>query len=293
MIRKLFKWITRLKWIGLLGLPMLFSDWHVWKFFWLFWLFGVVEIVMTFPSFIQSLRQIIGVVIADINNKPMPDRDNYVPKVKYSLPFKGEWVVVDGGVTKDSSHSWEINSQRYAYDFIHLDDEGKSFRGDESCLSSYYCYGSEVLAPADGVVVELRKDYKDSKILGNGNTDPFVRDIRGNYVLIKHADDEFSCLAHLAPESISVGVGQKVTRKEPIALCGNSGNTSEPHVHFQVQNSKSFYHSAGLPIHFQDIEAVTQSKYDTYDSRPIPTPIKNYISRGQRVVNLSLNVQSQ
>lgn len=270
-----------------------FSSWHVWKLFWLFWLFGVVEILITFPSFIQSLRQIIGVVVADINNKPMPDKDNYVPKVKYSLPFEGEWVVVNGGVTKDSSHSWEINSQRYAYDFIHLDDEGKSYHGDESRLSSYYCYGSEVLEPADGVVVELRNNCKDSKILGNGNIDPFVRDIRGNYVLIRHTDDEFSCLAHLAPESISVGVGQKVKRKEPIALCGNSGNTSEPHVHFQVQNGKSFYHAAGLPIRFQDIEAVLQPKYDTYDSRPIPTPSENFISRGQRVVNLSPNFQAQ
>lgn len=286
MTRRLFKWVSRLKFIGLLGLPMFFSNWYVWKFFWLFWLFGVVEIIMTFPTFVQSLKQIVGIVIVEINNKPMPDKDNFIPKVNYSLPFEGAWVVVNGGVTKESSHSWEINSQRYAYDFILLNHQGKSYVGDASKLSSYACYGREVLAPADGVVVEVRSDCKDSNVLGDGKTDPFVKDIRGNYVLIRHAEDEFSCLAHLAPGSISVSVGQKVKRKEAIALCGNSGNTSEPHVHFQVQNGKSFYHSAGLPIHFVDIQAVEQPQYNVYDSRPIPSVHETFISRGQRVVNL-------
>lgn len=288
-MRQLLRVISKMKWLGLLGLPMLFSDWFVWKLFWIFWLFAVVQIVMTFPAFVQSLYQIAGIIIADIKNKPMPDKDNFIPHIKYSLPFDGAWVAVNGGVTKEFSHSWEINSQRYAYDFIILNDAGKSYSGDAVTLINYYCYGKEILAPADGVVVDVRKDCRDSRIMGDGKTDPFVKDIRGNYIVIQHATNEYSCLAHLMPGSINVSVGESVTRKQQIALCGNSGNTSEPHVHFQIQNGKNFYTSAGLPIHFEQIEAAPQTQYSEYDPRPIPTENygTNFISRGQCVKNQS------
>lgn len=286
-IRTLLNVISKIKWLGLLGLPMFYSDWYVWKWFFVFWLFGVVEILLTFPVFIQSLRQIAGIVIADINNKPMPDKDNYVPMIKYSLPFHEEWTAVNGGVTKELSHSWEINSQRYAYDFIILDSEGKSYSGDKITPSSYYCYGKEILAPADGVVVEIRADCRDSKIMDGGKTDPLIKDIRGNYIVIQHAKNEYSCLAHLMPGSITVDVGEQVKRKQRIALCGNSGNTSEPHIHFQVQNSRSFYSSAGLPIHFEHVEVALQAHYEAYDPRPISlsSDIADFVSRGQCVKN--------
>lgn len=223
----------------------------------------------------------------DLKNKPMPDKDSYIPKVKYSLPFHEAWVAVNGGVTKEFSHSWEVNSQRYAYDFIILDNAGKSCHCDTVTLSNYYCYGKEILAPADGVVVDVRKDCRDSKIMGGGKTDPLVKDIRGNYIVIQHSENEYSCLAHLMPGSITVDVGEQVKRKQQIALCGNSGNTSEPHLHFQIQNGKSFFFSAGLPIHFEQIVVVPQVQYSEYDPRPIPTEAygADFISRGQCVKN--------
>ena len=271
----------------MLGIPAIISDWYIWKLLWLFWLFGIVEILMTLPVFLQSIRQMIGVIVTDIRNKPMPDKDNYTPAIKYSLPFHGTWTVINGGVTKEFSHSWEINTQRYAYDFIILDDLGKSSFGDTSVTSNYYCYGKEILSPADGEVVEVRTDCGDSKIMGGGKTDPFIKDIRGNYVVIKHAENEFSCLAHLKPDSITVCVGEHVKRKQQIALCGNSGNTSEPHLHFQIQNGKDFFFSAGLPIHFEQILVAPQEHYSEYDTRPVPpeTIEPDYIVRGQCVKN--------
>lgn len=242
---------------------------------------------MTLSVFLQSLRQIAGVIVADMKNKPMPDKDNFVPQIKYSLPFHGAWAAVNGGVTKEFSHSWEINSQRYAYDFIILNNDGKSYSGDASIPKNYFCYGKEILAPADGLVVEVRKDCGDSIIMGGGKTDPFIKDIRGNYIVIKHSENEYSCLAHLMPGSITVCVGEHVKRKQQIALCGNSGNTSEPHLHFQIQNGKDFFFSAGLPIHFEKIIAVSQAQYSKYDTRPMPTETHGdgFISRGQCVTN--------
>lgn len=271
----------------MLGLFAFFSNWYVWKLLWLFWLFGIAEILMTLPVFLQSLRQIVGIIVADTKNKPVPDKDNFVPQIKYSLPFHGAWVAVNGGVTKEFSHSWEINSQRYAYDFIILNNEGNSCSGDTSIPSNYFCYGKEILAPADGLVVEVRNDCGDSIIMGGGKTDPFIKDIRGNYIVIKHSENEYSCLAHLMPGSITVCVGEHVKRKQQIALCGNSGNTSEPHLHFQIQNGKDFFFSAGLPIHFEKIIAVSQAQYSKYDPRPMPTETygEGFISRGQCVTN--------
>lgn len=111
-MRTLLRWSSRLKWLGLLGLPMFLSEQPVWKWMWLFWLFGILEIALSFPIFLQSLRQLAGIVICSCKNRPMPDKDNFLPKITYSLPFEGAWTIVNGGVSREASHSWDINSQR-------------------------------------------------------------------------------------------------------------------------------------------------------------------------------------
>ena len=287
-MRKLIVAISKLKYLGLLGLPMIVSDMHIWKYFWLFWLFGVLEIMFIFPVFIQSLQQAAGLIYIALKYKELPDPDYYQPQVLYSLPFEAEWTVVNGGVYKEDSHSWAIATQRYAYDFIILDLQGRSFAGSEAACADYYCYEKNILSPADGVVVEVKNSCRDSQVMGGGQTDPLIKDIRGNYVVIQHSSNEYSCLTHLKLNSILVEVGQTVKRKQPIARCGNTGNSSEPHLHFQVQNGKSFFTSAGLPIHFQNIQAALQPEYSLYDKRTINLERKerpNFISRGQRVRN--------
>ncbi|NMA68363.1 MAG: M23 family metallopeptidase, partial [Desulfitobacterium sp.] len=207
----------------------------------------------------------------------------------YSLPFQGRWTVVNGGVDKDASHSWGIPTQRYAYDFVIMDEEGGTCSGDPTVLENYYCYGKEVLAPADGVVVDAKDHYKDSRTYGNGKTDPFIKDIRGNYIVIKHGSKEYSVIAHLLPHSLKVKIGDKVKRGEIIAKCGNSGNTTEPHIHFQIQDGRSFLASAGLPICFKDIQQEPIQNYHKFDPRPLPKPLEEgspFIQRGNLVGNI-------
>jgi hypothetical protein len=269
---------------------MLFSNMAIWKYFWFFWMLTFLEMAFKFPMYVQSFHQMGGMIYMTFRYLPAPDKDNFIPQVLYSLPFEGTWVVVNGGVLKETSHSWAIATQRYAYDFIMLDENGKSFSGDGVSVSDYYCYGKKILAPADGVVVEVKDRCKDSKIMGKGRLDPLIKDIRGNYVVIQHAENEYSLLAHLMLGSILVNEGQNVKRGQLIAMCGNSGNTSEPHLHFHVQNGKNFFTSIGLPIHFQNINAVLFPCYFSYDKRPvkIETGINNtFIFRGQSVINHS------
>lgn len=173
-----------------------------------------------------------------------------------------------------------------------LDDTGNSFSGDVTKPAGYFCYGKEILAPADGEVVETGSGYPDSLISGNGQADCSASDIRGNHILLRHAEREYSLLCHLMPGSIRVKNGDKVKRGQCIALCGNSGNSSEPHLHFHLQYGLSFCNSAGLPVEFEGISAQSALNYSAFDPRPIPQisfaeglPVK-YISRGQVVSNM-------
>lgn len=100
--------------------------------------------------------------------------------------------------------------------------------------------------------------------------------MRGNYITIRHQEKEFSTLAHLMPGSITVALGQKVVRGQVIARCGNSGNTSEPHVHFQLNDGRSFLASAGLPIRFKNVWAKENGKAYT----------AVYLAKGQSVQNI-------
>lgn len=262
---------SKLKYAGLLGLPMFFSDAVIWKYLWLFWLFAFVEIFVSLPLFIQSLQQLLGMPYIYIaHGFKLTDYASFRPAVRYSLPFRGQWTVANGGPDKKSSHSWDIPTQRYAYDFLILNHSGQSCTGDKTVLQNYYCYGREVLAPADGVVVDAKDSYKDSRTFGNGSVDRTAKDIRGNYLVIQHAENEYSFIAHLLPKSIKVKVGRQVKRGEPIALCGNSGNTSEPHIHFQIQDGRSFLASAGLPITFEGIDMKPAENYGKFDPRPVP-----------------------
>lgn len=238
----------------------------------------------------QAVLQVMGLLHAAVRHKSsvIDSIDNFVPDIEYTLPFRGEWYTVNGGVTEDTSHSWEVLPQRFAYDFIIVDDEGMSFYGDKGDLHDYYCYGKDILAPADGVVVDIKNNFPDCRIMSDGQPDPETPDIGGNRIIIRHSKDEYSAICHLMPESIAVKKGDTVKRGDVIAKCGNSGNTTEPHIHFQIQNTAHFYSSVGLPIFLPDVQKRPYEKYEMVDTRPAPEESalkEGYIHRGLLVKN--------
>ena len=279
--------VTRkLKWLAILGLlgriPALDPRLHCLTLLWF--------LILLDPIFWQSLRQSAGALCAMIAFRgKLPSKDGYVCRNDYILPFAGRWVAVNGGADRKHSHSWSLPSQRYAYDFVVMDDEPKTGEGDRKALSGYFCHGMDVLAPADGRVVEARDGRRDSRTNG-ARAYCDGADIRGNFVVIDHGSGEFSLTAHLLPGSLSVKVGDEVRQGQPIARCGNSGNTSQPHIHFQLQSGRSFYSSAGLPVAFCGIEARGKPGYEKFDPRPRPEELptvdgRTYIARGFEVWN--------
>lgn len=180
---------------------------------------------------------------------------HYKSPHRHSLPFDGAWQAVNGGGDEESSHSWEIKSQRYAYDFI-FDDPGYSPDPFQHYrLDSFPSLGREILATCDGVVVEAADDARDLLWPDppTARTNPFIKDIRGNYVVIDHGEGEFGLYAHLKRGSVCVVPGELVKRGQVIGCCGNSGNTTEPHLHFQLQTAQDFYAAHGLPVRFAKV----------------------------------------
>lgn len=197
--------------------------------------------------FIQLLTQMIGEIWLRVKR-----RNKEITENEYMLPFSGSWFVANGGITKENSHSWELITQRYAYDFI-LQIEEKSYFNDKYRIENYYCYGAPILAAYSGIVVGINDRTKDYTEVGNFSIDWKTNNLAGNYIVIKHPNKEFSFYAHLKEKSIKVAKGDKVSKGQIIALCGNSGRSTEPHLHFQVMNCKKFLFGKSLKIQFKSV----------------------------------------
>lgn len=198
----------------------------------------------------QTVAQSGGQILAVARRLRHKGEGDPAPAGAFSLPFHGTWTVVNGGVDRQTSHSWSLVAQRYAYDFVITGDDGLSHTGAGERPEDYHCFGQPILAAADGEVVSLRDDVVDDGRCGSCWIDWRTRDIRGNYVVIKHAAGVYSLSAHLQQGSIAVAVGDHVQRGQVIGRCGNTGHSTEPHLHFQVQDHPDFYLAVGLPIRF-------------------------------------------
>jgi urea transporter len=147
-------------------------------------------------------------------------------ETKIALPFAGEWSVYQG-FDGEWTHK---GNYRYAYDFVKR-KEGKSYKGEGLHLNEYYCFGESVFSPIDGYVVDLRHDLPDNYI---GSVDRINN--WGNYIVIRSDSGFYVEISHLMQHSLTVQVGAYVKTNEPIAKCGNSGYSPEPHIHVQVQD---------------------------------------------------------
>lgn len=181
-----------------------------------------------------------------------PETDKKFTKNSYRMPVNGEWYVFWGGANEFVNYHYVYPSQRYAYDLIKLVDES-SYKDNGLMNENYYAYNQEVVAPANGVVVEIVSTISD-QIPGEMDEE----NAPGNYIVIKHKNNEYSLIAHLKKDSIKVQVGDKVKMGDSLALCGNSGNSSEAHIHFQVMDSQDIYCCNSLRIQFNNGEEPIQ-----------------------------------
>ncbi|MCB1163061.1 M23 family metallopeptidase, partial [bacterium] len=156
----------------------------------------------------------------------------------------GEWFVAWGGRTLEENYHASTRDQRFALDLLVMDGDATHV-DDGAHNSDYFAYGRPVLAPAAGTVVAAVDSVPENAPGQMDGASPL-----GNHVVIDHGNGEFSFLAHLQPRSLRVAPGDRVEPGDTLGLCGNSGHSSEPHLHYHLQNSPRFGDGDGLPAPF-------------------------------------------
>jgi hypothetical protein len=180
----------------------------------------------------------------------------YRTKAALGLPFArpaeaDAWFVTWGGRDPISNYHVTAPDQRFAYDFIAV--RGRSpWRGDGRRNEDHYCWDEPVLAPAAGKVVRAVGDIPDNPRPGlkhDASPPP------GNHVVIDHGKGERSLIAHFRAGSLAVREGQKVAAGALLGRCGNTGNSSQPHIHYHLQTGSAFGAGEGLPAFFNRYQA--------------------------------------
>ena len=194
-----------------------------------------------------------GVVVgATVTPTPEPapsERLDYQTKAPLRLPFDaapgGTWYVAWGG--RDAMHNYHVQArdQRFAYDFVVVHGDSL-YTGDGARNEDHYCWGEPVYAPAAGRVVTAVDSVADNARPGPKNAESPP----GNYVVIDHGDGEHSLLAHFRRGSVAVREGDAVASGALLGECGNSGNSSLPHVHYHLQTGPAYKEGVGLPAFF-------------------------------------------
>jgi murein DD-endopeptidase MepM/ murein hydrolase activator NlpD len=195
-------------------------------------------------------------------------------------PVQGSWRALNSPATRVPSHGIQGYGQAYAIDLVYDPAGPAPSRRPRFAwwplarrAQDFPAFGQPVFAPAGGVVVRAHDRQRDhwSRTSPLGLAYLFTVElfrelfgpsrVVGNHVIIDLGDGTYAALAHLRQQSIRVRAGQHVTAGDQIAECGNSGNTSEPHLHFQLMDHPRIALAAGLPFHLF-----------TTDGAPLDTP---------------------
>ncbi|GEQ33693.1 M23 family metallopeptidase [Marinilactibacillus psychrotolerans] len=194
-----------------------------------------------------------------------------------SLPFEGRWTV---GATPDEiipSHGTDLFGVGYAIDFMAVDSQNETSRKTSwrTHLSSeapeiFYAFGKPIFSPVSGEIISIHNGELDHKAYRSLVTlIPYAvtqrsrmrkgpEAIAGNYIVIApHNTDIYIAIVHLQLDSLIVKKGDHVIQGEHIANCGNSGNSTQPHIHIQAMSSADFYNTVGIPLYFNEF---TQQK---------------------------------
>ena len=183
----------------------------------------------------------------------------------------GQWLAINSPTNRVPSHGLLAYGQSHAVDLVHVpttgDDAGRGpgqrrGRSWHPRPETFSGFGRPVVAVADGEVVRTRDWQPDARAwLGTMGIALFmvlaaVRElggaglVLGNHVVIRIAPQRYAVVAHLRRGSVLVRAGDRVTAGQPIAECGNTGNTTEPHVHVQLSDSSHPAFAAGVPMAF-------------------------------------------
>ena len=206
----------------------------------------------------------------------------YKQQVKLSLPLKGKLVILDGHdfyshhrrfamsiVREVTEGKFTSNFSRYSIDFSIIGDNGKLREMKESDKEKnydfhfvdakrFYTDEAPLYSPSEGEIIDIVDDLEDLYTtqfdMGKAIEENRIKEIAGNYIIIKHNEKEYSHLYHLLKGSCRVKVGEKVSTGQEIAKIGFSGSaTTYSHLHYQLMDGKDFLNDTPLPFKFSNV----------------------------------------
>ncbi len=214
--------------------------------------------------------------------------------VTIEFPLRGEWMAPNTPGKRIPSHGTDQLGERYAYDFLQVNwaRTGKPFY--QVSLPQYlilgvpldkcYAWGKEIYAPGDGKIIQAEDGYEERKrvnffsdlYIAFKNANSFkpekdnIQTVAGNYIIMKLADHVYAAFAHLQRGSVAVSAGQVVRKGEVLGRVGHSGNSTAPHLHFQLMDSSDWLIAKGIPCAFEKYDLYQNGKWECV-SRGVPS----------------------
>ncbi len=222
------------------------------------------------PSLLQHVvetQKASGEAFAVIEGAFVTPRNMEVP-VLGSPVSDGTWVAAEACCFKSHHRrgpftlgGQDFLAQRYAIDWIKVQD-GRLYEGDDpKDLDAWYTFGQDALAVVDGTVSSVLETENDITPLEPNPLPRNIDNITGNHVIIDMGNGLYVVYAHLQKGSIQVKVGDQVKAGDKLALVGNSGNTDAPHLHIHVMDANKVVQSHGIPFVFASFDLL--GSYDT------------------------------
>lgn len=217
---------------------------------------------------------LLCLLLAMFGAKAIPQRQ----RVTVHSPVSGRWLAMNSPASQTPSHGTRAYGQAHAVDLV-FEPEGyaRPAFGTWPAMrepQEFKAFGQPVVSMVDGVVVrasDWRRDHRSrtnliafAYLMAEGA----VRELGGpgfvvgNHVVVRDANGDFAATVHLSQGSKTVNVGDTVRAGDIVGACGNSGNSSEPHVHAQLMDRASFWTAQGVPFAFSEISIDGQDPAD-------------------------------
>lgn len=178
-------------------------------------------------------------------------------------PLRGEWIAGDSvnnrpdaahrrAILVDNGHAWL--AQRYAIDWVQyesVDGVRTTWKGPEDKNESYFCYDQPIFNVAAGKVVDMADGLPENVPHSGKYAIPIdFNNAAGNHIVVEIAPNRYVLYAHMRPGTVRVKIGDRVRVGEIIGHVGNTGSSTEPHLHMHIDDQPSFLAGNGVPYEF-------------------------------------------
>lgn len=198
--------------------------------------------------------------------------------VVVDFPLRGEWITPNTPATRVPSHGTDLLGARYAYDFVGIDPKSRRLRFYRPSplqylifgvrLKDFFGWGQPIFSSTAGMVVRAEdgwpernpvhpvRDFlmrvKNARTFNSKQTKDY-RALSGNFLIIEISEG-YAVYAHAQTGSMIVSPGDKVVAGQQLANVGHSGNSTAPHLHFQLMDHPDPWQAQGIPCYFRDYE---------------------------------------